>query len=225
MTIGLAGELAYSVIPVGWQLDDTTAAQGATIAVFAGGAILGGFAALHYWLPKVTGRLVGEGLGKASLAIILLGLYVYALMAFLAGVKAQPVDVYKYFSDAGVDGLNLIASIAAFVAAIGILLELANLAYSYGHGTRTGHDPWQGATLEWFALSPPPEHNFDAVPDVRSAEPLHDVRRAIRDRTEGWRPPPSRAIPEPAPARPEAVEAGSESGAGGGGSPGDASVA
>lgn len=225
LTIGLAGELAYSVIPVGWQLDDTTAAQGATIAVFGGGAVLGGFAALHYWFPKLTGRLMGEGLGKASLAITLLGLYVYALMAFLAGVKAQPVDIYKYFSDAGVDGLNLIASIAAFVAAIGILLGLANAAYSYGHGPRTGHDPWRGATLEWFALSPPPEHNFDAVPDVRSAEPLHDIRRAIRDRSESWRPPAPRAIPERPPAEPEAAEARSGTGSGAGAAPDDASVA
>ena len=57
---------------------------------------------------------------------------------------------------------------------------------------RAGHDPWRAATLEWFALSPPPEHNFDVVPDVRSTEPLHDIRRAIRDRTEAWRPPASR---------------------------------
>ena len=101
-------------------------------------------------------------------------------MAFLAGVKAQPVDIYKFFGDAGVDGFNLVASIASFVLAIGVLLELGNAAYSYRNGVRVGHDPWRGATLEWFALSPPPEHNFDAVPDVRSAEPLHDIRRAIR---------------------------------------------
>ncbi len=61
---------------------------------------------------------------------------------------------------------------------------------------RAGHDPWGAATLEWFALSPPPEHNFDVVPDVRSAEPLHDIRRAIRDRTEAWRPPASPKVPE-----------------------------
>ncbi len=118
-------------------------------------------------------------------------------MAFLAGVKAQPVDIYKFFGDTGVDGFNLVASIAAFVVAIGILLELGNAAYSYRNGVRVGHDPWGGATLEWFALSPPPEHNFDAVPDVRSAEPLHDIRRAIRDRTESWRPPPPPEAPKP----------------------------
>src|SRR5262249_7254004 len=49
-----------------------------------------------------------------------------------------------------------------------------------------GHDPWGGATLEWFALSPPPPHNFDVVPDVRSSEPLRDIREAIADRGEIW---------------------------------------
>ena len=196
MTIGLAGELAYSVLPVGWQLDNTTAAQGDTIAVLVGGAVLGGFAALHYWFPKLTGRTLGEGAGKIAFSAIIAGVYVYALATFLAGLKAQPVDIYKYFAGNGLDGFNLVASIAGFVLAAGILVELVNVAHSWGHGVRAGHDPWGGATLEWFALSPPPEHNFDVVPDVRSTEPLHDIRRAIRDRTEAWHPPASPKAPE-----------------------------
>ena len=125
---------------------------------------------------------------------------------FFAGLKGQPVDIYKYFDDNGLDGFNLVASIARLRArdrdparARQRRPQLAT------RGARAGHDPWGGATLEWFALSPPPEHNFDAVPDVRSAEPLHDIRRAIRDRTESWRPPPP-PRPEragrPEPARP-----------------------
>jgi cytochrome c oxidase subunit 1 len=196
MTIGLAGELAYSVLPVGWQLDNTTAAQGDTIAVLVGGAVLGGFAALHYWFPKLTGRTLGEGAGKIAFSAIIAGVYVYVLATFLAGLKAQPVDIYKYFAGNGLDGFNLAASIAGFVLAAGILVELVNVAHSWGHGVRAGHDPWGAATLEWFALSPPPEHNFDVVPDVRSTEPLHDIRRAIRDRTEEWRPPASPKAPE-----------------------------
>ena len=207
MTIGLAGELAYSVLPVGWQLDNTTAAQGDTIAVLVGGAVLGGFAALHYWFPKLTGRMMGEGMGKAALAAILAGVYVYELTTFFAGLKGQPVDVYKFFEGSGLDGFNLVASIAAFVLAAGILLELANVAHSWGHGVRAGHDPWGGATLEWFALSPPPEHNFDAIPDVRSAEPLDDIRRAIRERTEGWRPPRQRPAAETPAREPEPAQA------------------
>ncbi|MGH2924406.1 MAG: cytochrome c oxidase subunit I, partial [Solirubrobacterales bacterium] len=210
LTIGLALELACSVIAVGWQLDNTTAAQAATLAVFVGGVVLGGFAALHHWFPKLAGRMLGEGLGKVSLGTILVGLYVYELMAFFAGVKGQPVDIYKYFGDAGVDGFNLVASIAAFVIAIGILLELGNAAYSYRNGVRVGHDPWGGATLEWFALSPPPEHNFDAVPDVRSVEPLHDIRRAIRHRVESWNPPPVPEVTAPTPDQRPSVEAGAD---------------
>ena len=203
MAVGLAGEFAYSLIPVGWQLNNTSAAHGDTFAVLAGGAVLGGFAALHYWFPKITGRTMGEGMGKAALAAILAGIYAYAMASFLAGLKGQPADVYKFFEGNGLDGFNLVASIAAFVFAAGVLLELANIARSWGHGVRTGHDPWGGATLEWFALSPPPEHNFDAVPDVRSPEPLDDIRRAIRERTESWRPPGPPPEAEPPDRRPE----------------------
>jgi heme/copper-type cytochrome/quinol oxidase subunit 1 len=114
----------YSVIPVGWQLGHTTASQGDTLYVLIGGAVLGGFAALHYWLPKVSGRLVGEGLSKIALGTILLGAHLYVIPMFLAGLAGQPVDVYKYFSGTDLSTFNLIASIGAFFLAAGILLEL-----------------------------------------------------------------------------------------------------
>jgi cytochrome c oxidase subunit I+III len=182
MVSGLAGELSYSVIPVGWLLDNTTASQGDTLYVLVGG-VIGGFAALHYWFPKLSGRRLGEGLGKTALAMMFIGINVYVLAMFLAGLEGQPVDVYKYFEGTGVDGYNLIASIGAFALVLGILIELGNAAHSWHNGLRArGHDPWGGATLEWYALSPPPPHNFDAVPDVRSAEPLSDIRESIRSR-------------------------------------------
>jgi len=190
MACGLAGELAYSVIPVGWALDNTTASQGDTLYVLVGGGVFGGFAALHYWFPKLGGRLLGEGAGKLALVLMLIGIHMYVLPMFFAGLQGQPVDIFEYFEDDGVAALNLVASIGAFVLTAGILLELANAAFSWNNGLpAAGHDPWAGATLEWFALSPPPPHNFDAVPDVRSAEPLHDIRESVRRRTESWRPP------------------------------------
>ena len=219
MTIGLAGDLAWSLIPVGWQIEHTTAAQGATFAVLAGGSVLGGFAALHYWFPKISGRLLGEGLGKAALVAILVGIYAFAAGSFLAGVKGQPTDVYKFFSGEGLDGANLLASVGAFVMAVGVLLELGNAAYSWSRGVAVGHDPWAAASLEWFSSSPPPIHNFDVVPDVRSAEPLYDIRRAIRDRTHSWRPPaPARREPAPAAPEPEPVGRGDSGDARGGAS-------
>jgi cytochrome c oxidase subunit 1 len=196
---GLTGELMYSVIPVGWQLGHTTASQGDTLYVLIGGTVLGGFAALHYWLPKMTGRLVGEGVSKIALGTILFGVHLYVIPMFLAGLAGQPVDVYKYFSGTDLSTFNLIASLGAFFLAAGILLELGVLARGYAHGLLSGHDPWEGTTLEWFALSPPPQHNFDAVPDVRSPEPLLDIREAVRRQTESWHLPEREEAPAKAP--------------------------
>ena len=218
MACGLAGELSYSVIPVGWALDNTTASQGDTLYVLVGGGVFGGFAALHYWFPKISGRLLGEGIGKIALAAMFVGIHLYVIPMFLAGLEGQPVDIFKYYEDTGVDGYNLIASIGAFILVAGILLELGNAAYSWNNGIPArGHDPWRGATLEWFALSPPPVHNFDVVPDVRSAEPLYDIRDAIQRRAEAFTEPEPLERFEPVATAPPAEGDGGE--AEGGGAP------
>jgi heme/copper-type cytochrome/quinol oxidase subunit 1 len=201
LVFGLGGQLATSVIPVGLQLENTTAAQQDTIMVVVG-FTLAAFAALHYWLPKVTGRLVAEGPAKLASGLVLGGALIYAFAMFFAGLDGQPVDVFRYYEDDGISTLNLIASIGAFFLAIGVLVELGNLAHSYHGGRPTGHDPWRGSTLEWFALSPPPPHNFDAVPDVRSAEPLRDIREAIREREAAYVPPAPLEPSEPPAAAP-----------------------
>ena len=207
LLLGLGAELTYSVVPVGWQPDNTTAAQGATAFVIVGGGVFGGFAALHYWFPKLTGRMLGESVGRIAFWTILVGLYVFAAPMLLAGLKGQPVDIQRFYDDIGLNTYNLVASIGSFVLLAGIVIGVANAAVSFRSGRRTGHDPWGGATLEWFALSPPPLHNFDAVPDVRSPEPLRDIREAIRERDELW---PERR-PRPPVAEPAVVGAGTAS--------------
>ena len=186
LSFGLVGELMQSVIPVNWLLGETTASTAASGYVLVGGPVLGGLAALYYWFPKMTGRVMGEGLARASAALIVVGAHVTFIPLFLAGLEGQQVDIFKYFeaSDAinaeHLNALNLIATIGAFVLALGIVLSLVNAYRGVKHGVRAGHDPWGGETLEWLALSPPPPHNFDVVPDVRSHEPLRDIREAVR---------------------------------------------
>jgi cytochrome c oxidase subunit I len=204
LMLGLAGQLATSVVGVGLLLENTVAAQQDTILVVVG-FVLAMFAALHYWLPKVTGRAVHEGPAKAAAGLIFAGAVIYGFAMFFAGLAGQPVDIHRYFEDDGVSTLNLVASIGAFILFIGVFIELVNLVRSYSGGRVVGHDPWRGSTLEWFALSPPPAHNFDAVPDVRSPEPLRDIREAIREREASFVPPqpleptapPEVGVPDP----------------------------
>ena len=185
LSFGLVMELIQSVIPVNWLLADTTAATAASGYVLVGGPILGGFAALYYWFPKMTGRVMGESLAKSSATLIVLGAHVTFIPLFLAGVEGQQVEIFKFFeaSDAinamSLNAYNLIATIGSFVLSLGVVLTIVNAYVSVKRGVRAGHDPWHGETLEWFATSPPPPHNFDVVPDVRSDEPLRDIREAV----------------------------------------------
>jgi heme/copper-type cytochrome/quinol oxidase subunit 1 len=206
LAIGLAGELAQSVIPVAWQLSNTTAATMDTHYALVGGSVFGTFAALYYWFPKLTGRTMGEGLAGISFWTLLVGVHLTFAPMFFTALDGQPVDLYTYYRDIGLDGDNLVSSIGSFVLAAGVLTTLANAAYSARHGIRAGHDPWGGDTLEWFALSPPPPHNFDVIPDVRSTEPLRDIREAVRERTAAWEPPP-RLAPTAAEAPTEPLDA------------------
>jgi heme/copper-type cytochrome/quinol oxidase subunit 1 len=184
ISVGLASELVHSLVAAAWHLRNTTDATAATHFALVGGAVLGGFAALHYWFPKMTGRTMGESLGRISFWTILLGLVLGFVPLFLAGtLEGQVVDAYKYFADDGVTAYNVISSIGILILAIGILLNVANAIFSRVNGPEAGHDPWGGETLEWFTLSPPEAHNFDVLPDVRSAHPLRDIREAIGHRT------------------------------------------
>jgi heme/copper-type cytochrome/quinol oxidase subunit 1 len=182
LSVGLGAELLHALIPVNWLLADTTDATAATGYVLVGGSVLGGLAALHYWFPKMTGRTMGEGLAKLSLALILIGAHVTFLPMFLAGLEGQPVDIYKYFDVGNLALLNAISMGGALILAGGVLASLVNAAISASSGVRAGPDPWHGDSLEWLALSPPPPHNFDVVPDVRSAEPMRDIRDAVERR-------------------------------------------
>ena len=191
ISIGLAAEISHSLVGSAWELKNTTDATGATHFALVGGAVFGGFAGLYYWFPKMTGRTMGESLGRISFWTMVLGTLLTFVPLMLAGSeKGEVVDAYKFFDSTGVNGYNLIASIGAFILAIGIIVTLANAIVSRNSGAEAGHDPWGADSLEWFTLSPPEPHNFDVLPDVRSAPsdarhprrdcPQHGARRAPR---------------------------------------------
>lgn len=185
ISLGLAAELQQSLVGAAFYLKGTTDSTAATHFALIGGAVFGGFAALHYWYPKITGRTMGEQLGRLSFWTLSLGtLLTFVPMALAGWEEGQVADAYKFFNHTGVNFYNVLSSIGMLILLIGVILILTNAVASVKGGARAAHDPWKGSTLEWFALSPPPVHNFDVRPDVRSDRPLDDIRAAIAKRAE-----------------------------------------
>ncbi len=184
ISVGLGAEIEQSMVGAAWELKNTTDATAATHFALVGGAVFGGFAALHYWFPKMTGRTMGESLARISFWTMAVGIVVAFVPLFFAGAEeGQVIDAYKFFGNTGVDGYNLIASIGTLILAAGIVMTIVNAISSREGGPEAGHDPWGGDTLEWFTLSPPDPHNFDVLPDVRSTRPMRDIREAIAHST------------------------------------------
>ena len=179
---GITG-IFLAVFPVDWQLTDTYFVVAHMHYVAFGGAAFAMFAALYYWFPKMTGRMLSEGMGKLSFWLLLIGFNVTFLIQHSAGLSGMPRRIYEYSESAGWHAYNLISTIGAFIIALATLVSLINLVRSLKRGPTAGPDPWKGNTLEWFTPSPPPENNFDAIPRVRSVEPMKDIRRQIESQT------------------------------------------
>jgi cytochrome c oxidase subunit 1/cytochrome c oxidase subunit I+III len=142
--------------------------------VLFGGAVFPIFAALYYWLPKMTGRLMNERLGKLSFWLIFIGFQVTFFPMHIMGLLGMPRRIYTYQTGLGWDVWNLISSIGSFVLAAGVLAFIVDYYQSVRGGAPAGDDPWAADTLEWAVSSPPPAYNFESIPQVRSREPLWD---------------------------------------------------
>jgi cytochrome c oxidase subunit I+III len=172
---GISGVMV-AVLPFDWQVTDSYFVVAHFHYVLNGAVVFPIFGALYFWLPKMTGRMLSERLGKLSFWTMFVGFNVTFFPMHILGFLGMPRRVYTYQSGLGWDTLNLIVSLASVVFAAGTLLTLYNVWWSRRHGEPAGADPWGADTLEWATSSPPPDYNFEAIPIVASRHPLWDQR-------------------------------------------------
>jgi cytochrome c oxidase subunit 1 len=141
-----------------------------------GGSFFGLMCAVYLWWPKVTGTLLREGLGRVHFALSVVGANLTFFPMFFLGQEGMTRRVADYPRSEGWGTLNLLETIGAGLIALSVLVFGLNLLVSLLVPRPAGNDPWEGHTLEWATTSPPPRHNFAALPPVRSFSPLLDRR-------------------------------------------------
>ncbi|MFL6040839.1 MAG: cytochrome c oxidase subunit I [Gaiellales bacterium] len=140
-------------------------------------AVIGG---LHYWYPKITGRMLDRSLAIWSFWIIFVGFNLTFFPMHAMGLSGMPRRISHYPNHTEWEPMNQIATLGSFVLTIGILLVLWNCLRSLRFGRVAGNNPWGANSLEWYTTSPPPPHNFDDLPPIRSERPLWDLREERR---------------------------------------------
>ena len=149
--------------------------------VMGGTVLFSLFAGLYFWWPKITGRMLDSRLGKIQFWLLLIGFNVTFLVQRRAGLKGMPRRLADYREEAGYTLENQISSAGAALIALSFVPFAWALVKQWRRPEPSGEDPWGGYTLEWLTSSPPPEHNFDWLPPIRSERPAYDWRHRHDD--------------------------------------------
>ncbi len=171
-TVGGLSGVTHAVAPSDTQQTDTYYIVAHFHYVLFGGAVLGFFAGLYYWWPKMFGKLLSEKIGKMNFWTMIVGMNMTFGPMHIIGLQGQPRRMYQWTDYRAGEGFfnlgfwNLVASIGSLILGIGILLFFINVVVSHRKHGPAPLDPWDARALEWMTTNPPKEHNFDQIPIV-----------------------------------------------------------
>ncbi|WP_034853744.1 cytochrome c oxidase subunit I [Inquilinus limosus] len=168
---GLTGVMVASV-PIDLQVHDTYFVVAHFHYVLIGGSVFPLIAAVYYWFPKITGRMLNDRLGRWNFWLAFIGFNAAFFPMHLLGLAGMPRRVYTYPEASGWGGTNLFVTAGAVVLAASFALLLVNVIRSLRRGEIAGPNPWDAGTLEWATASPPRPYNFARIPVVTHVEPL-----------------------------------------------------
>ena len=172
-TIGGLSGVTHAIAPADTQQHDTYYIVAHFHYVIFGGALLGLLAGVYFWWPKMFGHRLGERLGKANFWLVLIGFNLTFGPMHILGLQGMSRRIPTYTEADGFTLWNGVATLGAFIIALGILLLIINIFASRRAAARRpapGPDPWDARSLEWMVPSPTPEHNFDELPIVQSQD-------------------------------------------------------
>jgi cytochrome c oxidase subunit 1/cytochrome c oxidase subunit I+III len=174
---GLTGVIT-AMIPFDWQIHDTYFVVAHLHYVLIGANLFPVFAAFYYWLPKMTGRLLDERVGRIGFWVMFVGFNVAFLPMHASGLLGMQRRVYSYVPTRSLATANGVTTAGALVLGLGIAIAFANFVASLRRGRIAGPNPWNADTLEWATASPPHEYNLLTLRRVRSRHPLWAVEGA-----------------------------------------------
>ena len=174
---GLTGVILASP-PLDFHVHDTYFVVAHFHYVLFGTVVFAMFAGFYFWWPKLTGRMLGDRLGKIHFWTLFLGFHLTFLVQHFLGAAGMPRRYADYSAADGFTALNLVSSAGALLLGLSTLPFLYNVWRTARRGARvTVDDPWGfGNSLEWATSCPPPRHNFTHLPVIRSERPAFDAR-------------------------------------------------
>jgi cytochrome c oxidase subunit 1 len=174
-TIGGISGVMHASPPADLQQTDTYFVVAHIHYVLFGGSMMGLFAGVYYYFPKITGRLMDERLGRWHFWLTVIGANLAFFPMHLAGLNGMPRRVYTYDAGQGLTLVNQLSTVGAYAIAVATLVFLVNLVRSRRAGAVAGNNPWEAPTIEWSTSSPPPAYNYATIPTIWSRYPLWDA--------------------------------------------------